>query len=170
MAREHVKFLVSGRLFENVGRKVFDILYVELRPNTFTRVKFINWHTGVGGGGAIDLVMHLAEVRYRVAVAWLAQDGGCELSWPCGPKSAVNVAPSSASDNTLSLPAGDSAHWDRVCRYLTCDRHLPTSLVTSLHEAGRLYADVWGNAVFVMMAGRPNRPVGAELRGTGSRI
>jgi hypothetical protein len=33
-----------------------------------------------------------------------------------------------------------------------------------------LYADARGNAVFVMQAGKPNRPIGAELRGTGQRV
>ena len=33
----------------------------------------MNWHRGQGGGGAIDLVMHLAGVDFRTAVAWLEQ-------------------------------------------------------------------------------------------------
>jgi len=39
-----------------------------------------------------------------------------------------------------------------------------------LIDEGKLYADARGNAVFLMVAGKPNRPIGAELRGTGSRI
>ena len=44
------------------------------------------------------------------------------------------------------------------------------SLVESLVESGKLYADSRGNAVFVLVAGRANRPVGAELRGTGPHV
>ena len=37
-------------------------------------------------------------------------------------------------------------------------------------DVGKLYADGRGNAVFLMVAGKPNRPIGAELRGTGDRV
>jgi hypothetical protein len=39
-----------------------------------------------------------------------------------------------------------------------------------LIDDGKLYADNRGNAVFLMVAGKPNRPIGAELRGTGNRV
>ena len=38
--------------------------------------KFMNWQRGQCGGGAIDLVMHLAGVDFRTAVAWLQQHAG----------------------------------------------------------------------------------------------
>jgi hypothetical protein len=41
--------------------------------------------------------------------------------------------------------------------------------LASLLDDGELYADGRGNAVFLMVAGKPNRPIGAELRGTGNR-
>lgn len=34
--------------------------------------KFMNWHCGRGGGGAIDLVMQLQHLDFRAAVDWLA--------------------------------------------------------------------------------------------------
>ncbi len=37
-------------------------------------------------------------------------------------------------------------------------------------DEGKVYADGRGNAVFLMVAGKANRPIGAELRGTGPRI
>ncbi len=58
----------------------------------------------------------------------------------------------------------------RVHRYLSQQRGLSTAILASLIEQGKLYADARGNAVFVMQAGQPNRPVGAELRGTGRRV
>ena len=39
-----------------------------------TGVRFFNWCQGTGGGGAIDLVMHLARADFRAAVAWLARN------------------------------------------------------------------------------------------------
>ena len=59
---------------------------------------------------------------------------------------------------------------DRVRQYLTQRRHLPASLLDPLLESGMLYADSRGNAVFLLVAGKANRPVGAELRGTGPRV
>ena len=58
----------------------------------------------------------------------------------------------------------------RVLRYLTERRHLASALLEPLLESGRLYADQRGNAVFLLVAGKANRPVGAELRGTGPRV
>jgi DNA replication protein DnaC len=36
-----------------------------------TGPKFINWNLGVGGGGAIDLVMHVRQVGFGQALEWL---------------------------------------------------------------------------------------------------
>jgi hypothetical protein len=58
----------------------------------------------------------------------------------------------------------------RVRDYLAIRRHLAPMLIEQLMECGRLYADARGNAVFVLMAGKPNRPVGAEMRGTGPAV
>jgi hypothetical protein len=54
-------------------------------------------------------------------------------------------------------------------RYLTQQRHLLPHILQPLVAAGKLYADRYGNAVFVMVAGKDNHPIGAELRGTGQR-
>ena len=39
-----------------------------------------------------------------------------------------------------------------------------------LIASGKLYADHRGNAVFLLVAGKANRPIGAELRGTGPQV
>jgi hypothetical protein len=57
-----------------------------------------------------------------------------------------------------------------VRRYLRERRRLSAEILASLIDKGKLYADSRGNAVFLMVAGKPNRPIGAELRGTGSRV
>src|SRR5262245_6532211 len=38
---------------------------------SITGMKFMNWHQGLGGGGAIDLAMHLNDLDFKAAVAWL---------------------------------------------------------------------------------------------------
>ncbi len=70
----------------------------------------------------------------------------------------------------LQLPAASQTQLPRVRRYLIQQRGLSTAILASLIDQGKLYADARGNAVFVMLAGKPNRPIGAELRGTGQRV
>lgn len=138
-----------------------------------TGCKFINWQQGAAGGGAIDLVMHLAGMDCRGAVQWLEQHvTGIHASV------SENVIQSrrrtavlaKGTRHPLRLPPRDNRKLDRVRAYLTQRRHLSAGLVDSLVQCGRLYADGRGNAVFLLVAGKANRPVGAELRGTGPRI
>ncbi len=123
---------------------------------SFTGMKFMNWNQGVGGGGAIDLVMHLNNMDFKAAVEWLWNhfphpDHREEAQPPCGP--------------ILTLPPQDSSKLPAVKRYLVEERAITPSLIELLIESGRLYADNRGNAVFLLL-GKENTPVGAELRGT----
>jgi len=118
-------------------------------------LKFINWNTRVGGGGAIDLTMHLAGVDFKTAVRWLDQ---------------LTVTPQlqmcrGRPRNTLRLPRNDAGMIRRVCGYLSNTRGLPETVVERLIQSGNLYADARGNAVFLLL-GKDKKPVGAELRGT----
>lgn len=47
--------------------------HTEQGPLSVSGPKFMNWRQGQGGGGAIDLVIHLAGVDFRTAVVWLQQ-------------------------------------------------------------------------------------------------
>ena len=71
---------------------------------------------------------------------------------------------------TGALPLPDAHLLDRVSQYLTQRRGLALSLIKPLMESGNLYADSRGNVVFLLVAGKAQRPVGAELRGTGPRV
>lgn len=149
--------------------------HTEQGPLSVTGPKFMNWERDQGGGGAIDLVMHLAQVDFCTAVAWLEQNLGAghlavgqaaaRYPSPCRKKPTV-----SQRYPTLWLPVRNDRMLDRVRQYLTRRRHLASSLLESLIESGKLYADTRGNAVFVLLAGKINRPVGAELRGTGPQV
>ena len=138
-----------------------------------TGCKFINWQQGAAGGGAIDLVMHLAGMDCGAAVQWLEQHVagthpslmGAAIHSPRG-----TTVPANGTRRPLRLPPRDDRKLDRVRAYLTQRRHLSALLVESLLQCGRLYADGRGNAVFLLVAGKASRPVGAELRGTGPRI
>jgi hypothetical protein len=121
-----------------------------------TGAKFFNWTQGAGGGGAIDLVMHLRQVGFGQALQWLEERFALA---PPTPPTAVATA------TALSLPAPAPHLWSRVERYLIEDRRLPRSLLAPLVRAGLLYADARANAVFLLGAS-PATAVGAELRGT----
>jgi len=137
--------------------------HTEHGPLSVTGCKFFNWRRGVGGGGAIDLVMHLAEIDFLAALTWL------EENFAVGPVADVRNRTDSANAK-LCLPARDADRLQQVLRYLTGRRHLSPTLLARLVESAKLYADTRGNAVFLLVAGKANRPVGAELRGTGPRI
>lgn len=145
-------------------------------PLSVTGAQFFNWHLQQGGGGAIDLVMHLGEMDYREAVAWLEQQLGSFAAFSTAASSLNLDAPRSsclhakARVRPLCLPEPNPAKLQRVRRYLLEQRCLSANILEPLIEAGKLYADGRGNAVFLMVAGRSNRSVGAELRGTGQRV
>ncbi len=122
--------------------------------------KFMNWRLGVGGGGAIDLVMHLQGLGFRSAVEWLEGVDRGRPAW---------TRPAAASGGReFRLPAADAGGLHRVIGYLQRERGLPASLIDPLVAAGTLYADGRGNAVFLLLDAE-RRPVGAELRGTSPR-
>jgi hypothetical protein len=116
-----------------------------------TGMKFMNWHQSLGGGGAIDLAMHLNGLDFKSAVAWLQR----HFSTP--PDSASPPAPP-----RLILPPPDRSQLSAVKHYLVHDRSITPSLTDSLIACEKLYADRRGNAVFLLL-GKKNTPV-AELR------
>jgi len=141
-----------------------------------TGAKFFNWHCNEGGGGAIDLVMHLGEMDAVAAIQWLQQHlGSAPAAAPAQAACSQSSSSSSACTNPrsqprpLRLPQPNNANLKRVRRYLIDRRALTPSILQPLIDAGRVYADRRGNAVFLMVAGKPNRPIGAELQGTGTR-
>lgn len=153
-------------------------------PLSVTGAKFFNWHDHQGGGGAIDLVMHLGDWDASQAIEWLWHHYGSQLtgtnpappsdstsaSRPRRPVDGDRACKGHDSPSQLRLPLSSPANLERVRQYLRQRRCLCERILASLMDAGRLYADNRGNAVFLMVAGKPNRPIGAEMRGTGSRV
>jgi hypothetical protein len=116
--------------------------------------KFMNWSLSQGGGGAIDLAMHLTAMDFNGAVQWLSRNCSC-------PPPPAPMPP----QPRLVIPPPDAAQLGHVLRYLREQRRLPSRLLNPLVEGGLLYADARANAVF-LLRGREHRAVGAELRGT----
>ena len=127
---------------------------------SITGVKFMNWNCGRGGGGAIDLVMHLNHLEFKAAVDWLA--GHFPAALPLAPP--LPPTPRSA----FQPPPSDPSKLGRVKDYLVAQRAIAPALLEPLVQSGTLYADTRANAVFLLL-GKENLPVGAELRGTTPR-
>lgn len=121
-----------------------------------TGAQFINWRLGHGGGGAIDLVMHLHGLGFGQALEWLEAHFASRVLPP------VSTPPRPP----LRLPPSMLEPLAQVRRYLVEQRRLPTALLDPLFQAGSLYADAHANAVFLLRDPH-GQPVGAELRGTG---
>ena len=122
---------------------------------SITGLKFMNWHRSAGGGGAIDLAMHLNGFGFPAAVAWL------ERHFLLPPLSEPQMAA-----HRLALPPPDRGRLSAVRHYLIQERAILPSMTDALIASGTLYADRRSNAVFLLL-GQGNIPVGAELRGTG---
>ncbi len=123
-----------------------------------TGAKFTNWSHGCGGGGAIDLAMHLWDLRFLEALEWLARH------FLEHDRADPAPAPSCPSHRLL-LPPRDDRRLIQVRGYLYDQRHLPAALVEPLIAGGSLYGDTRANAVFVLL-GKEGASVGAEIRGT----
>jgi hypothetical protein len=99
----------------------------------------MNWRRGHGGGGAIDLVMHPADMDFSAAVGWL------EHQLASGHVAVAEVAARSSGRELsvaeppcrLRLPVRNDRMLGRVRLCLSQRRHLPASLL----ESGKLYAD-----------------------------
>jgi len=128
--------------------------------------KFFAHDVGKGGGGAIDLVMLVEGTDYRGAVQWLSgQFGkGPVLQEAVATAKREIDAAADAPRRLYKAPEAVPERWPRVRHYLTEIRRLSGPLVDELHERGKIYADRYANAVFVLTKGR-----GVELRGTGEQ-
>jgi hypothetical protein len=128
---------------------------------SLTGLKFMNWTTGQGGGGAIDLAMHLRGLAFIPTVRWL------ETHFPQLNGPAPSASRCLRSDRLL-LPPPCPAMLHRIKDYLRVERALPEAVLESLIQSRTLYADRRANAVFLQRA-KDQQPVGAELRGTSLR-
>jgi len=118
--------------------------------------KFMNWSTGTGGGGAIDLLMHLHQCNFKTALSWLFQNFSSTLPL---------THPPSTTHHRFILPQRDDHHLPKVISYLNITRRIPLALIQNLITSKSLYADKNANAVFVLL-GKEKQFKGAELRGT----
>jgi hypothetical protein len=124
--------------------------------------KFFNWTQNVGGGGAIDLIIHLHQLDFLKAIYWLEDNFTLkEIS--------VSKDEQSFMAKPLILPKPSPNKLPQIIHYLTRKRCLPQALIQSVIDTCNLYADAKANAVFLLL-GKGKTCVGAELRGTTDRV
>ena len=84
-------------------------------PLSVTGTKFFSWPDSHGGGGAIDLVMHLGGWDARQAIGWLWRHVGCHAAGAnptadtradADPTSSADSTSGSASSSRRSAPPG----------------------------------------------------------------
>ena len=120
--------------------------------------QFFDHARGRGGGGAIDLVMHVRGCRFREALEFLQQQA-------VGRHSAAAPCAAPAPPAKLRLPTPHERLWPPVRDFLRTQRGLADAQLELCHRQGLLYADARQNAVFLCRDAL-GQPVGAELVGT----
>jgi len=134
--------------------------------------KFYNHDQQKGGGGSIDLVMHVTGYTFTQAVAYLTHAGGPELAVAAAAQHGARERTAQAEEIVargerapFMQPQADEDRWPQVRTYLVEQRQLPARLIEELHERGTIYADGRSNAVF-LRTNEESQAVGASLRGT----
>ncbi|MGK7952500.1 MAG: MobV family relaxase [Xenococcaceae cyanobacterium] len=113
-----------------------------------TGSKFYDWKELKGGGGAIDLVMHVNNCDFKQSVAWLNDrfgEGATLDAVTYKTREIIQEKPVLK----FTPPVPESSKWQEVRKYLTRSRKLPSGLVDALHKEGLVYADEKQNAVFI---------------------
>jgi Plasmid recombination enzyme/Protein of unknown function (DUF3991) len=122
-----------------------------------------------GGGGAIDLVMHLLNCGFKEAIVWLhdifGSSGMLRALVERARNEAEKIIDSELTPPNFVPPHGDESRWLDVFDYLTATRKLPENLIRHLHSEGLVYSDAKKNAVFLMRSFE-SEVTGAFLRGT----
>jgi hypothetical protein len=132
--------------------------------------KFYDFHPSEerGGGGAIDLVMHVNECNDQKAIEWLhdrfGEKGLQRAVFAQSQKRAAEIAQLEPRPQFVP-PAADDHQWHKVENYLTEKRELLPSFIQAVHDQGLIYADEQQNAVF-LMRNLDGETTGAFLRGT----
>jgi hypothetical protein len=130
-----------------------------------TGSKFYDWQHLKGGGGAIDLVMHVNSCDFKQALAWLNGRFGEGVTLQAATYKTREFIQTEQLRPFIPLTV-DESKWLLVKAYLTRERRLPSSLVDSLHQQGLVYADSKQNTVFIRRDLDEQTVTGASLRGT----
>ena len=101
----------------------------------------------MGGGGAIDLVIHLAKVNFSVACRSLADEflplaaGQTALSFPKRWQEPSHPEKKSFEELAAIYAVRDDSNWPIARAYLVEQRKISPPLVDELHARGSIYAN-----------------------------
>lgn len=115
--------------------------------------------SGLRGGGPIDLVRQVRKTSFREAVDWLTRTFP-HANLLEAKESLFVYEQQEKRLPTTRVPEACDAKWCAVRTYLVEKRRLDPGLVDSLHQSGKIFSDIRGNAVFVH-----NESAGCEIRG-----
>ena len=107
------------------------------------------------GTGTIDLVKYLSDTDYNGAIKILSEafkenEVVAEIIHDALPK-AIDTARQKvqkAVESPLPVVKPDESQWGVAKQYLSLIRVIPEKIIDSLHSAGKLFADSFGNVVF----------------------
>lgn len=125
---------------------------------------FYNHDLSKGGGGAIDLVMHLGGYNFKEAMAHIATNLGGVATAEAAALHKVKATVREAAakpEAPYVVPTGVDSTWPFVFDYLTQARGIPASVVTRYREMGRLRSDAYRNVLVIN-----DTKNGHSLRGT----
>jgi hypothetical protein len=117
---------------------------------SITGQKFMNWTKGIGGGGAIDLFIHLNDCNFKTAVSWLLNNFSYSPSYI----QSTRCEEKTSSIGTFRLPKRDDNKLPQIINYLKYARCIPIKFIYFLINSGKLYADNRGNAAFLLLGKR----------------
>lgn len=137
-------------------------------------MQWYNHDQGRGGGGAIDLTIHLTGLEFREAVAWLAshfdEKDAISSARAFAARRIEKAAEQAIGLVAPELPKPDPRSIGAVRAFLIQQRHLPARLIDKAIAGGAIYAARFGsyiNAAFRLTAIAGCKPVGVELHGIG---
>ncbi len=134
--------------------------------------RFYNHDQQKGGGGSIDLVMHVTGYSFKQAVAYLNHEAGPELAVAAAANYGARERMAQGQEIVergerapFMQPQADEDRWPQVRAYLVEQRGIPRGMIDELHARGTIYADGRSNAVF-LRTNEEGQAAGASLRGT----
>ena len=112
-----------------------------------TGTQWFDNKAGIGGGGAIDLVMHIGGVDFLAACRCLADQfrplvaGQSDLSFPSSSQRQPPPDKKAFEELMALYAARDDSNWPIARAYLVEHRRVSAGLVDELHACGSIYGN-----------------------------
>src|SRR4029453_2739884 len=139
-----------------------------------TGSKWFDNKANVGGGGAIDLVMHIAGVEFSAACRSLADKfrplaaAQSDLAFPSSFRGQAETAKKSFEELAAIYAVRDDSNWPVARAYLVERRKISPLLVDELHPRGSIYANNHrpNPSLVFLHRDQDGKALGATLRDT----